>query len=232
MTNTTQAQIDRTIDRAFAAMSREPAVDVRAKVLSRLDEAAAGNRTSRMAGWRTWGLAGAGVAGAVVLATVLLWPPSRQQVSHSATEAIVGSHGGEGRAEAGRSPAMPATGNPPAAGAERIRAAAEGPRGAASARPRARRLPEPAFNAPSVATFFIDDPLFLTARLPDVEPISVDPILLTPIEAAPLSEPPIVVPPIVLPPVGEHTVLPPDAPPGRGASREPTSSPVPEGDRR
>jgi hypothetical protein len=244
MTNTTQAQhgrgegasghtIDRTIDRAFAAMSREPTVAVRTKVLSRLDDhAAAGNRTSRMAGWRTWGLAGAGVVGAVVLAIVVLWSPSRPHVSHSETDAIVSSRAGKADSETGRSPAMPAAGTPPAAGAERIRAAVEGPRRAASARPRARRLPEPVFNAPSGATALIDDPLFLAARLPDVEPISVDPILLTPIEAAPLSEPPIVVPPLVLPPVGAHPVPPPDAPPGRGASSEPTSSPVPEGDRR
>lgn len=244
MTNTTQARhgrgegasghtIDRTIDRAFAAMSREPTVDVRAKVLSRLDEnVAAGNRTSRMTGWRTWGLAGAGVVGAAVLATVVLWPPSRQLVPHSAADAIAGSRGGEVGSQIGRNPAMPAAGSPPAAGAERIRTASEGSREAASARPRARRLPEPGFNAPSGATALTDDPLFVAARLPDVEPISVDPILLTPIEATPLSEPPIVVPPIVLPPVGAPTVSPPDAPPGRGASRELTSSPVPEGDRR
>lgn len=244
MTNTTQAQrgrdegasgdsIDRTIERAFAAISREPIIDVRARVLSRLDDnAAAGYRASRMAGWRTWGLAGAGVVGAAVLATVVLWPPSRHPVPHSAADTIVGSRGGEGGAEAGRSPAMPAAGSPPAAGVERVGAVAEGRRWAASARPQARRLPEPVFNAPSGAIAVIDDALFLTARLPDVEPISVDPILLTPIEAAPLSEPPILVPPIVLPPVGGRADSPAGASSGREVSREPTSSPVPEGDRR
>lgn len=207
--------LDRTIDRAFAAIVREPTVDVRERVLSRLDDnAAAKNRRCRIAGWRGWALASAGVVGAAALATAVLRPPSYRHVSHPAAIAMVGSGVGDMESETVGGPAMPAAAGSLPAETARIRVAAYGPPGAASPRPQPLRGPGPVLDPTAV----IDDPLFLAARMPDVEPISVDLILLTPIEATPLNEPPIVVPPIVLPPVG--------------ASRVPASSPVSEGERR